>query len=188
IRDGADARHIGPPRRLGPAGTAWHVSLSRDGRLLAVAHQTRGMVFELANPVVFPVVSLPGLVPGPALPLSLMKHTEQGVLYLDGGVNQVALSPDGRWLAAALPSGGGVKVFEVESRMLVRTLPARSYAGAEFSPDGKWLITGAADEYCIYQAGTWERRHLLPRSVGGDRPGPVAFSPDGKLLAGGANG
>jgi hypothetical protein len=76
-------------------------------------------------------------------------------------------------------------VFDANTGRHVKTLPARMYADAQFSPDrnGKWLVTSAADEYCIYEAGTWEQRHRLPRSVGGDLPGPLAFSPDGNVLA-----
>jgi WD40 repeat protein len=113
----------------------------------------------------------------------VMNGAEQGVVFVERSVNQVALSPDGRWLAAAMLPGGGVMVFDVDTRKRVKTLPARLWTAAEFSPDGKWLVTGAADELCIYETGTWKRRHRLPRSAGGDGSGPIAFSSDGKVLA-----
>jgi WD40 repeat protein len=166
IRGEPDGVHVGPPRRLGPADMAGYVSIARNGRRLAVNRRNSAVVFELAGP-------------GPPV----MKGAEPGVTFVVGNVNQVALSPDGHWLAAAMSPSKGVLVFDVETRKRVKTLPARLWAAAEFSPDGKWLVTGAADEFCIYDVGTWELRHRLPRSAGGDGSGPIVFSHDGRVLA-----
>jgi tetratricopeptide (TPR) repeat protein len=50
-----------------------------------------------------------------------------------------------------------------------------------FSPDGKWLVTVAQEEYAFWQVGSWKPRHRIPREL---RHVPhVAFTPDGKLAA-----
>jgi serine/threonine protein kinase/WD40 repeat protein len=186
IRGGPDRLHIGPPRRLGPSEKAWHVALAPDGRRLAVSYGNRGgMVLNLADPAPSPAADSPGSVPSPDLAPSLTNGDEPNSSFVQGPVGQVAFSFDGRWIAAAMSQGNGVMVFDAKTGKHVKTLPARLYSGAEFSPDqqGKWLVTSAADEYCIYEVGTWERRHRLPRTAGGDGPGPVAFSPGGKALA-----
>jgi serine/threonine protein kinase/WD40 repeat protein len=186
IRDGPDALHIGPPRRVGPHDTAVHVAFGPDGLRLAVAYINRGgMVLDLATPPPPPSAGSPQSVPSPDRLLSRMNNVERGVSFVQGPVNQVTLSSDGRWLAGAMSQSNGVMVFDLQSGKHLTTLPARLYSRAELSPDPdvKWLVTSAADEYCIYEVGTWERRHRLPRTAGGDGGGPIAFSPDGKVLA-----
>jgi WD40 repeat protein len=50
-----------------------------------------------------------------------------------------------------------------------------------FSPDGKWLASGAFQEVILWDALTGQLRHRLGGFA--DRIVAVAFSPDGKLLA-----
>jgi WD40 repeat protein len=186
IRGGRDAIRIGPPRRLGPQDTAVHISLRPDGLRLAAAYVKRGgMLLNLDDPAPPPAAGSPESVSSPDLMPTETNGDEQEVCFVRGPVNQVAISAGGRWLAAAMSNGNGVIVFDEKTRARVKTLPARLYSGAEFSPDpeGKWLVTSAPDEYCIYETGTWERRHHLRRTAGGDLPGPIAFSRDGKVLA-----
>jgi serine/threonine protein kinase/WD40 repeat protein len=186
IRGGHEALHVGPPQRLGPADKVVHFCISRDGRRVAVAFEKRGcMVYELTDTAQSPTVGLQDSVTSTDLLPPLVNLGEQGVPLIQDPVRQLSFSSDGRWLAAAIPYINGVMVFDMNIGKRVKTLSARMYSDAEFSPDpsGNWLVTSAADEYCIYEAGTWEQRHRLPRSAGGDLPGPLAFSPDGRVLA-----
>jgi hypothetical protein len=54
-----------------------------------------------------------------------------------------------------------------------------------FSPDGRWLVTSDTNAYRFWAVGTWkERAWSIP--CAGDNvygAGPMAFSPDGRLLA-----
>lgn len=79
---------------------------------------------------------------------------EVGGLGKNAPVVAVAFSPDGRWFAAVGPGGAG-KLWDAETRTVVRTLPAAlataslaqnaSLAGLTFSLDGQWLaIRGPA--------------------------------------------
>jgi WD40 repeat protein/tRNA A-37 threonylcarbamoyl transferase component Bud32 len=93
----------------------------------------------------------------------------------------VALSPDGRYLATGGWSGTPTQVWDVAGQHKVCELPT-GWAYLAFSPDGRWLVTGAPDRYRFWEVGTWAERRTLPRDTN-ELPGPIAFSPDGRLLA-----
>jgi WD40 repeat protein len=102
---------------------------------------------------------------------------------------QVVFSPDGKLLAECSDAEPGVRVLDVASGRLRRTLevpdlePYRHYYVA-FSPDGKLLAAygGTNDRSAVH---LWEAAtgKYVQRLDGG---GALAFSPDGKLLAAGS--
>ncbi len=99
---------------------------------------------------------------------------------------EVAYSPDGSWLAAC--SGRGVWVWHVESGQQVHHLvgqgdkPGAAISMLAFSPDSRWLATGAssgpAEVWDIAAEQVVQRLH--PRHGSGFQS--VAFSPDGRRL------
>jgi WD40 repeat protein len=67
--------------------------------------------------------------------------------------------------------------------VLVQTLiPDCPRAKVLFSPDGKWLLTSTDQEYQFWEAGTWQPGRRIAREDAG-LFGPLAFSPDGTILA-----
>ncbi len=176
--------HVGPPRWLGVTGGVVRLSLDTAGQRLAVAQAgSRGTVLDLAH------------LSEKALPTD-SDRTRRGVKpvsFTTRGLNYIALSPDGHWVATGiwanwLPPGGiaggnEVTIREAETAKPVKSLPLTGSSYADFSPDGMWLITRTHEKYCIYEAGSWQLRHRLPRTIGGDYTGPLAFSRDGKLMA-----
>src|SRR5262249_41249726 len=76
------------------------------------------------------------------------------------------------------------KVWDTATGRQVQELPADGGNQVAFSPDGKWLGTGGS-KYRFWHVPSWqeeaglavdrEQPHLLPR--------PLAFAPDGRLLA-----
>ena len=111
----------------------------------------------------------------PEQPLQLRPH---------GDVRYVAVSPDGKW--AATGSHGPslvVKIWEVDTGKLVKTLRTGGGSRVAFSPDGQWLATGTAAEYCIWEVGSWQKKHGLRRENAGSSMGWIVFSPDGKIVA-----
>lgn len=108
----------------------------------------------------------------------------------EGKIFALALSPDGRWLAAAgwtaahgsrTPCCGDIRLYDFASgelRALLRGHTDAAFALA-FSTDSKRLISSSADKTAII----WdvERREILHRLKGHTQDlYAVAFSPDGK--------
>jgi WD40 repeat protein len=99
----------------------------------------------------------------------------------------VALSPDGRLLAAA--SGRTVKLWDVGRGLEVGFLNGHrgTVRAVVFSPDGRTLVTGGSDKIIRFWSvgdGVHERRRL-EWSIGAVYS--VAFSPDGLLAAAGGS-
>jgi WD40 repeat protein len=102
-------------------------------------------------------------------------------------VENVAHSPDGRWLATAC-IGGTVRIWETKTQRLVRilvvpkTTEAELLRGLAWSPDSRYLATSHQNaDVELWEVQTGRRLRTL-RS-----PGPiriVAWSPDGRSLAG----
>jgi eukaryotic-like serine/threonine-protein kinase len=158
---------LGPPRDLDvPVNQPWLTAgFSRDGRWAAVPDAAHQGVLLLdterpAGPKFF--AGCPSLL-------------------------SLAVSPDGRWLAAGLDRDPtGIKVWDTASGPPVRAPDGtwdEQRAHVAFSPDGRWLASGGERDYRLWKVGSWEAGPVLPR----DRPsvwfGPIAFSPDGCLLA-----
>jgi eukaryotic-like serine/threonine-protein kinase len=100
-------------------------------------------------------------------------------LDLGSGVECLAVSGDGKWLASGCEDGS-VSVFDASSR--VRKFSAREHDKAcwalAFSPDSKFLATGAWDGTVKLWDTRMETAVILKVPVAND----IAFSPDGKTL------
>lgn len=100
----------------------------------------------------------------------------------------LCVSPDGRWLAAVLGSGEGLRIYDTRNSFR-QVFNDRDYGdhsyGCAFSPDSRSLVTASLDSQL--------RRYRLERSSfrkdrqvtaqGGKRPFAVAFHPAGDRLA-----
>jgi WD40 repeat protein/Tfp pilus assembly protein PilF len=164
----AGALQVGPPQVLGTTLThIWgRACWSHDGRWLGVADYRNGTAF-LLNP------DRPG---------------ERLVLGSFPELATIAISPDGQWAAVGAcddredHADGQVRIWHLPDRTPVRKL--LGYSHAAFSPDGQWLVTGGNENYRFWRISTWDPGLLLPRSQD-FRVGfaPLAFSPDGRMLA-----
>jgi WD40 repeat protein len=103
------------------------------------------------------------------------------------GINAVALSPDGQWVAAGGRLGPEVKVWERASgqsqTLLPDSMPGSGNPCVAFSPDGRWLVTGGQDEYRFWEVGTWRLDRAILRGRREGMPGLIAFSHDGRSMA-----
>ncbi|MGH7968328.1 MAG: WD40 repeat domain-containing protein, partial [Limisphaerales bacterium] len=95
----------------------------------------------------------------------------------------VALDPGGRWAATGAWKGTGVRVYDASTGQRLRELPVKGTACVAFSPDEHWLATADLTELRFWKTGSWES---WLQSLPGDQVSeinPLAFSPDGRLLA-----
>lgn len=106
------------------------------------------------------------------------------------GVQNLALSPTGPWLAVMLNQDWGpaqVMVWDTltEEQRSLAEFRLWAYSNVAFSPDGQWLAAGlAGDErvVAIWQTQTWPEVARL--DVKGGIIDQLEFSSDGRLLAG----
>src|SRR5262249_24769634 len=103
------------------------------------------------------------------------------------GINAVALSPDGRWVAAGSRLNSEIKVWDRATGRLVARLPDSEHGGTNaavaFSPDDRLLVPGAQGEYRFGHGGTWRLARSISRDLFEEMPGLIAFSHDGRSLA-----
>ena len=155
---------IGPAFKLPVDGYLEGISLDADGRTLSVARlgsSGGASVLDLESPS------------------SAVRRVTHPIAAVS-----TSMSPDGRWVTTGVHKGLGVRVWEASSGRLVRELiPNEHNTQAGFSPDGKWLLTRTANEFCLWEVGSWERVRVQRPERGVDGPGSAAFTPDGKVLA-----
>jgi WD40 repeat protein len=121
-------------------------------------------------------------------------QTGRELLALEGARSFVAFSPDGKRLAAGGRSdqGGEVKMWDAQTGQELATLHTGAFNSVAFSPDGKRLACGNATwdstkrVYGAAEVKVWDvqtDRELLVLKGHTGRVS-VAYSPDGKRLAG----
>jgi WD40 repeat protein len=100
---------------------------------------------------------------------------------LNGTVNAVAFSPDGK-LVATGSADDTARVFEAATgREVSRLIHQADVYAVAFSPDGKLVATGSKDNAArVFEAATGREVSRLAHQ---DVVGAVAFSPNGKLVA-----
>ena len=114
-----------------------------------------------------------------------LRQTNSAPLLLShkGRIVRATWSPDSKWRATFTWQGYGVKIWEAQSGTFVRDVISDYTSTARFSPDGRWLVTISSAAYRFWEAGSWQPRHSVPRDGTMRGGGPMAFSPDGSLLA-----
>jgi uncharacterized caspase-like protein len=105
---------------------------------------------------------------------------------------ELAFSPDGRWLATGVGSmrlGGddnAVRVWELSTGRLLYRLPAKEPTVLAFSPSGEQLVTGGEFGDLVVREAISGRE--IPLQGGSSSLLSTAFSRDGRWLATGAGG
>jgi WD40 repeat protein len=118
-----------------------------------------------------------------------LEEGTQAVVSTGTHLRQLALSPDGFWIAGRSRGDEGLRVWEVASRTEVS--PPAPILGSDhfgFSPDSRWLVVFSEREMAwqFYGVATWTAEPGGRIETGhptAAHPGPFAISPDGGLLA-----
>jgi WD40 repeat protein len=195
-------------RSISSPGKLWSgLAFSRDGRRLVGTNAATGLhLWEVETGATLLNVNLPGKqFSGPAfggkegglLLAASWQDNDAAVHVWDPGTGRelrklavsegiatdLAVSPDGRWVAASTNSST-VRVFEVETgkqRTPVRS-PAGSVTTLGFSPDGRALAAGTqGGSVVIWDAATGEKTQQFPAHPNGTYS--LDFSPDGLRIA-----
>jgi WD40 repeat protein len=149
---------------IAPGSNLLRQAVSPDGRYLADVTRNGDLrVWDLAT-----------------AKLLLSRESKQ----VSNRVQDVAFSPDGRTLAFGR-YGGGIVLWEMPSGKELRTLPAKFPRQIAFRPGGQMIAYSGGDsgkEVNLIETATGKEILSLE---GFKDSRPVAFSPDGNMLAGG---
>jgi len=147
---------------LGAGGTAYSVAASRSTGKVFVGLQISSIGKQVAR-------------------LDVTTHTVDRLYSLGGGVNVIAVSPDGGRLYAVMYNDARVKVLDVASGAVVSTIPILDSTmgnGIAVSPDGSKVLVVHTNSARISVIDT--ASNTVVHTIGSrDNPFGVAFSPDG---------
>lgn len=156
----SDLRSLGTPENIHVARRWRALDFTADGRFLAGFNGASNAVFVFDQSLTNVVSSF-----GP-----------------HGEAEEIAISPDGRWVATSSYDDRSVKVWDVSGRRLVFLEGQGTRPRAAFSRERDWLVT-FGEGLVLRKAGSWKVAPPLPFSDARTLPGPAAFSPDGRILA-----
>ncbi len=171
-----------------------HLFSSGDGGVLrwALEPQTDGAL-RAAEPVAVGQAGTPAGFASQVGPWLVWVHSDHVHVRKDGSdvarlqapssLDHLALSPDGRWVAAAERQPFRVHLWETATGKRVRTLDVTGAARLAFSPDSRFLVVGTPDEFSFWEPAGGPSRQRLPRHRSSNQWGPLAFSRQGTLLA-----
>lgn len=158
-----------PPVGEGSLGALYAAALSPDGAIVAAGgnaafdgRQHALYLFDRASGAMRP----------------------KGVLHgLEAPVQQIAWSPDGRYLAVGLRQQG-IRVFRADlSYVGGDEIYNEAVFGLDFAPDGRLAAASLDGAVRLYQLAGDRLARVARRQLQSGQPYNVAFSPDGRRLA-----
>ena len=147
---------VGPPTMISDR-PASDVAVSADGHVIATCG--RGLTKSQQAQMGVQVFQN-GAGPTPA------------ILDKEVGFRYVAVSPNGRWVAAGHETQNKVKIWDLTSKLAATEISGEGSVPS-FSPDGLWLAV-SGERGNLYEVGTWKPGLIFS--------GLSAFSPDSTTL------
>jgi WD40 repeat protein len=90
-----------------------------------------------------------------------------------------SLSADGRLLALNHFPGGQLELWSTERGEPIRTLPGNSYTGAQFTPDGRYLLAATRSKLSLWDTRTWQQVQVVAEGLDRRAYDCLLFSPGG---------
>ncbi|HEV3084274.1 MAG TPA: protein kinase [Gemmataceae bacterium] len=192
------------PVQFGPDGALWTCGLDKEGLLRwprTIDPVSKALRFGPPELLLAgPGLEVRGHTPdGRSLILTQKRLPAAAMILRTGAVNDLratgsqfdvrygALSPDGRFAATGshwYANGTSARVWDRHTGKMERSLPVDGSCSVGFSPDSRWLVTGAGGTR-FWRVDSWQE---MPHpGVEGDGAG-WAFSSDSRLLALGGYG
>jgi serine/threonine protein kinase/WD40 repeat protein len=154
---GVEQVAFGPRDRVCQAPSGAHWRATPDATLFAVGGDGNQVFLAQPNP------------DGPEPAAAKVLSTRQSAL------RHIAVTADGRWIAAGGHLKGGFGVYDREKGSLVKLLSEQGGWG-RFSPDGELLAVGYYhDRGEVFRTSDWRRLYVLPGAA-------FNFSPDSRTL------
>jgi WD40 repeat protein len=171
LPDGKPLRILRPPIGAGDFGKVYAVAMSPDGRFVAVGG------FDAHAKVDYKAA------------VSIFETTSGDLIArvgaFENAIQNLAFSRDGRWLAATLGGGAGLRVIDAANWREVAA--DRKYGdrseGAGFGPDGRLYTVASDGKIRVYGPGPQFKRQMAINAHSGKEPVSVAVDPRGERIA-----
>ena len=100
------------------------------------------------------------------------------------GLDEVAISPDGKFVASVSGHGRSLKTCDLKSGNVLKSFRGHFINTVAYSPSGKWIAIGSDDGYVgLFDAKTLK---LVNSFRAPEHVNKVVFSPSGKALLSGS--
>jgi hypothetical protein len=171
LPDGKLLRALRPPIGAGNGGKVFAAAISPNGRFVAAGGWDAHYDVDAKNAVsIFDAAS--GAL------IARVGAFENVILHL-------AFSRDGRWLAATLFGGAGLRVIDATTWREIaadKDYAGNSYAAA-FGPDGRLYTVANDGKMLRYGPGPKFDREAFVETRGGKQPFSIAIDPPGERIA-----
>jgi serine/threonine protein kinase/WD40 repeat protein len=107
---------------------------------------------------------------------------DQGRSFDAPGLEYVAFSADGRWIAGSSKSLDRSLLYRAADGKLERELDA-PFGLVQFDPRDRYLVVGTPTAYHFLGTEDWKPLRQIPRSARLPFPAPIAFDPGGSVMA-----